>query len=116
MLLQEAALMPSGSLAMQIPGFFGSVGGGSMGPPPARFPLSSRTPPPATGGAAPWSGPDWPAVAGSAARSLGGGHSLGGFSIYGRSVDMMDVVNHMMDSGESLKPSGHSAMGPQTLH
>ena len=109
--------MPSGSLAMQIPGFFGSMGAGSMGPPPARFPPSSRTPPPATGSAAPWGGPDWPAAGGSAARSLGGGHSLGGFSIYGRSVDMMDVVNNMMDGGEiPASMSGFEPYEPQAMY
>ena len=97
--------MPNSSLAMQIPSWFGSAGGtgsvGSMGPPPARFPpsVSTRTPAQAAGAAAPWSGPDWPANSGSVARSHGGGHSLGSYSLYGRSVDMMDVVNNMIDAG-----------------
>ena len=93
-------MLPNDGGAMLIPGGGGtpaSSGAGSMLPPPARFP-AGRTP----GGGGPgsaglhWTGPSWPA-----GRSVGGGgHSLGSPSLFGRSVDMVDLAVQLMgDAG-----------------
>jgi len=91
---QEAMVLPNDGGPMLIPGGGGtpaSSGAGSMLPPPARFP-AGRTP-----GGGHWTGPSWPA-----ARSVGGGgggHSLGSPSLFGRSVDMVDLAVQMMGDG-----------------
>ncbi len=91
-------MLPNDGGAMFIPGGGGtpaSSGAGSMMPPPARFP-AGRTP-----GGGHWTGPSWPA-----ARSVGGGggHSLGSPSLFGRSVDMVDLAVQMMgDAGASAE-------------
>ena len=106
---QEAVVLPNDGGAMFIPGGGGtpaSSGAGSMLPPPARFP-AGRTPGGGPGSVGlHWTGPSWPA-----ARSVGGGgHSLGSPSLFGRSVDMVDLAVQLMgDAGAPAPMSLHTS-------